>query len=183
MPGKRMMLQAVSALLHIYQYKLMLHDRTYDGFGRNAFMEHETLQAMACAFGLDAREAKTLVSRVLAQAGTLESKGMLPLKTWRSRLVVHACIVRLGQRLFSKPKSGAGGTSFASLHDRTIWERQRVSSLQMPLTYRAVYILEAMFAFSEKETSEVLNISIPAVRERYRKALAWRAKETCAYSA
>ena len=131
-----------------------------------AFNEHQPLlYKIAFHFGLDSQEACKLVrladSSFVSNDALNKDHGLYKLAIAKS--LIRACIFKISAELFSKPKYYVTGST-------TLQDRCELTFQDMPLSFKAVYILCTTTDFTDKEIAEVLNITPVVVRQRLSKA-------------
>ena len=122
----------------------------------------DLLSTIAAGFGFDVLESRDLIKNVFADAIThyrsVQECGSP--RIWLSKVMVHKCVSKLSSDIFA---SGCfrqhTGTNQTLQH--------------MPLTLRAVFILQERAGFNDLEVSEILNSSQYLVRARLSKAMAF----------
>ena len=119
------------------------------------------LSTIAVAFGFDSIDSRDLVKHVLADAikHYASIQEFDSAKIWLSKLMVHKCISKLGSDIF------------ASTSLRPCPAAAKLTVHDMPLTLRAVFILQHSVGFNELEVAEILNSSAYIVRRRLNRAL------------
>jgi DNA-directed RNA polymerase specialized sigma24 family protein len=142
-------------------------------------MQHtHLLHQIARSFGFDACEVQDLIGQVHAYACTHRAADCYPLRIWLSKIMVHSCTFRIGSRLFSHCGNTAEGTKAGSADDYTRYNNTCEQRLQeMPLSFRAVYVLRREIGFTTSEIALILNTTPPKVTERYAKALLFLAEQ------
>ena len=117
------------------------------------------LNKIAISLGFNSNEAKSLVQKVAANIKSTyaEHTSHSSLRICLAKEMVYQCIFIISTNLFKQ--NFVGETSFLSSN--------------MPLTYRAAFILYDHIGFSEIEISEILNVTPKKVRERLNKAMSF----------
>ena len=88
----------------------------------------------------------------------------LSLRLWLSKRTIHSCIFKISSRLFSQ-------TDLASDINLDFRETTVPRSIRgIPLSFRTIYILVYGIGFTQKEVSQLLNITPLQVKERLAKA-------------
>jgi hypothetical protein len=86
-----------------------------------------------------------------------------------SKLMVYKCIFKISEHFFSQNNNETSSTLRSGII--TVFKNFSWLKLQqIPLSYRAVYLLKNLNEFSEKEIAELLNITLIKVKERINKA-------------
>ena len=111
------------------------------------------LNKIANSFGFYNKEASSLIQKVYADVKSNTTEQELGMSLAKD--IVYKCIFTISSRFFSQ--NTPGETTF------------HLSNI--PLGYRAVFILHNHIGFSETEISELLNIPRIRVRERLNKAI------------
>jgi DNA-directed RNA polymerase specialized sigma24 family protein len=130
------------------------------------------LYSIANAFGFGENEAHGLVEEVNEYAHKQPASECLPFRIWLSRCLVYKCVFRLGSELFYQSGCNAEKNRPGSLGYYYRYRNAGELNLQdMPLSFRAVYILRYIIGFTTIEISQILNTTHSKVVERYDKAL------------
>ena len=136
------------------------------------------LRRIAGGFGFNDREVRELAEQVCVSAREQMGSRDLPLRLWLSGMVVRQCVLRISSELFLQSGCSAGKNNSSSLEYYYRYRNACELRLhEMPLSYRAVYILSDTIGFTETEIAEVLHTTPSKVRERQLKALAFLRRE------
>ncbi|HEU4634519.1 MAG TPA: hypothetical protein VFS22_11065 [Flavisolibacter sp.] len=131
------------------------------------------LRKIASCFGLAIQETERLLKEVYASAN-FHGAGpdtSASIKMHLSKMMVRKCIFQLSTELFSRSGFYRGHATRPSLTCALGYEDTNTFHFHdMPLSFRAVYILKTNAGFAESEIAEVLNASSIQVRERLAKA-------------
>lgn len=134
------------------------------------------LYKIARSFGFSESESRSLVEQLRIYARTHPAADCYLARIWLSKIMVHLCTFRISSVLFGRTgreeeKSKPESFGYAGYY-RTAGE-QAVQNI--PLSYRAAYILSRCLGFTTNEISLILNTTPSKVMERYHKALAFLA--------
>lgn len=148
-----------------------MNTENYNCAGRHPY--EPLLCKIATCFGLGVEETGRLLKEVYASAGLQDGRpdNRGSLKIQLAKRMVRKCIFTVSAELFSKRGfygSLSRQTAFACSLGRH--ETHPVHFQDMPLSFRAVYILRTHAGLEENETAEVLNATSIQVRERLAKA-------------
>jgi hypothetical protein len=125
------------------------------------------LRAIAISLGLSESESNQIISDACMLADNTYDieKDDVPLKIWLTKIVVHRCIFKISNQIFSHQEKIV--KSVWSVHANLISFRVP----QIPLTFKTIYILMHGLGFTETDAAHILNINQLEVRERLRKAM------------
>lgn len=133
---------------------------------------------IAKGFGFSESEAGKLFEEVLEYARNNRVADCVPFRVWASRIIVHKCAYRIGKKVFWQSGSGSKQNSLGINNSDGCDTSSRPLHLKdMPLSFRAVFILRQLIGFSVLEIAQMLNTTPAQVIERYNKALAFLDKE------
>jgi hypothetical protein len=133
------------------------------------------LYKIADCFGFSNTEAEELVRTTHGYVRSYKSdQGSLSYRVWLAKVLVQQCVFRISSELF-----GQVGSSAEKKHTGLLdyYYRYRTPSVQhlhqMPLSFRAVYILSQLIGFTATEVADIVNAPLFTVKERYYKAQAF----------
>lgn len=134
------------------------------------------LGRIAGAFGFTESEVHDLLEQVQVYARTHRAADCYPFRIWLAKIMVHTCTFRIGNRLFGQ--CGCPAPERKETCSDGYYASGKARSLrleEMPLSFRAVYILTRDIGFSKSEIALILNTTPAQVVERYTNALAFLA--------
>jgi hypothetical protein len=130
------------------------------------------LLKIATAFGFTNQQSQYFLQEVYANADNYYTKHQVKECSVRmnlSKLMVYKCIFKISEHFFSQNNNETSSTLRSGII--TVFKNFSWLKLQqIPLSYRAVYLLKNLNEFSEKEIAELLNITLIKVKERINKA-------------
>ena len=136
------------------------------------------LHKIANGFGFEESEARDLTERAVAYARKNPAADCYPLRVWLSKIMVHMCTTLIGSRLFDQCGCASGKERAGVPDGDYCYKNAGEQKLQdMPLSFRAVYILGLTLGFTNSELSIMLNTTPSEVTERHRHALAFLARQ------
>jgi DNA-directed RNA polymerase specialized sigma24 family protein len=147
----------------------------HDAAGKEIEIRKHTslLTAIARGFGFGEREACDLLEQVRAYALTHPAATCYPFRIWLSKIMVHACTFRIGSKLCSQSGRIPEQKQTGFWDGYPSYPNGREQNLQdMPLSFRAVYLLRHHLGFTTGEVAWLLNTTLPKVTERYAHAVA-----------
>ena len=139
------------------------------------------LRRIAEAFGFAGSEVGDLLEQVQVYARTHRAADCYPFRIWLAKIMVHSCTFRIGNRLFGQCGCSVQAKEEAFPNGYYPAKDAKSSCLQdMPLSFRAVYILSRYIGFTRSEMAIILNTTPAQVVERYTNALAFLARQRAA---
>src|SRR5215203_2685533 len=115
------------------------------------------LQQIGERFGFSERQAGDLVQQTYAHSHNRDTVHRFSRRVGLAKILVHKCIFTISTELFLQPGPASQKDRPASLD----YSCRHAAALQrMPLSFRAVYILNHVTGFTERETAEILNTSV-----------------------
>lgn len=134
------------------------------------------LSTIARGFGFGEREACDLLEQVRAYALTHPAATCYSLRIWLSKIMVHTCTFRIGSQLCSQSGHAPEQKQTGFWDGHPSYPNEGEPNLQdMPLSFRAVYLLRHRLGFTTGEVAWLLNTTPPKVTERYTHAVAFLA--------
>jgi DNA-directed RNA polymerase specialized sigma24 family protein len=131
---------------------------------------------IARSFGFEGSDTQQLIGQVHTYACTHAAAECYPLRIWLAKIMVHLCTYRIGSRLFSQCGCTAEDAKEGSPDDYTRYANTGEQRLRdMPLSFRAVYVLREVIGFTTSEIALILNTTPPKVSQRYTNALSFLA--------
>ena len=126
-------------------------------------------------FGFTGTDVEALLHKTYTYASAHPDKqDTLTQRVWLAKILVYQCVFLISSELFRQSGCYAEKNRSSSL---TYYYRYRNASElhvhQMPLSFRAVYILGHCIGFTEPEIAAILNTTLLKVKERHAKALAF----------
>ena len=128
------------------------------------------LRKIALRFGFSFEETEGLLNEVYSFAAVQTESGSASSKVRLSKIMVRKCIFKLSATLFNKNDFYTSQPKHHPGYSLSYNEPRALNFQDMPLSFRAVYILRTDAGFSDEEVAEMLNSTSMQVRERLNKA-------------
>lgn len=135
--------------------------------------EYEPLLVkIGAAFGFNAEQTNDLirlVSSLVSHQARVEDVSSL--RIWLCKIMVHKCIIKISAEIFNAHHYNTAATEHSFVTGASGYEMRHARELKtMPLSFRAVYILNKKVEFNDAEIAEILNLTPLEVRVRLTRA-------------
>ncbi len=127
---------------------------------------------IGAAFGFNGEQTNDLirlVSSLVSHQRRLENVSSF--RIWLCKTMVHKCIFRISAEIFNDHHCNTAATEYSFVTYTSGYEMLHARKLKtMPLSFRAVYILNKKIEFNDTEIAEILNLTPQEVRVRLTRA-------------
>lgn len=129
------------------------------------------LYKMGITFGFDDKETSDLIQQVYAEVNRnkVEEEHLYALRICLSKRMTYKCVFLISSKFFSQ-NAGRESIRTSFKYYSEYKSSCIIESSNMPLSYRAAYILHHSIGFTEAEVSELLNITPAKAKDRIKKA-------------